>query len=82
MILKAILIFFVVALADFLWAAYIRHIAEGNPLKSAIYAAFISAVGSIATIVYVSDHRMIVPMILGAFVGTYFSVYLRSKKEW
>lgn len=80
MILKSLFIFVLVALVNFLWAKYINHIAKENPIKAASYGTAISLVGNLVTIVYISDHRMVIPAALATFVGTYFSVKFGNKK--
>ncbi len=66
--------FFVVALVDWMWGRYIIHTAQKNAVKSSLYASILTAFGAYITISYVSDHRMLIPAVLGAFVGTYISV--------
>jgi hypothetical protein len=80
-VIKGLAIFIVMALTDFLWASYIDYIAKGKPIQSALYASAVSLVGSVATIVYVADHWMVIPITLGAFVGTYICVKLRSRNS-
>lgn len=79
MIWKFILVFVIVTVADFLWAAYISHTAKGNIWKASFYAAAIALFGGMITLAYINDSRMIIPAVLGAFVGTYLC--LRFKKD-
>ncbi len=75
---KFLLVFLLVGLVNFLWANYIRHIAKGNPLAAASFGAAISLFGNCATLIYISDHRMIVPAAFGCFISTYLSVKLNK----
>ncbi len=78
-VLKFVGIFLLVAFSDFLWARYIKHTAESNALKSAVYASAIYLLGSVIVIAYIGDHSMVLPAVLGAFVGTYLSAKLEKK---
>jgi hypothetical protein len=70
----AILVFCLACAVDFLWASYIRHTAAGSAMKSAVYAMAIVVAGSLTTLFYVRDPRLIIPAALGAFLGTYLCV--------
>ena len=80
MIWKFILIFIVVTVADFLWAAYISHTASNNVWKASFYAAAIALFGGVITLAYINDWRVIFPAALGAFVGTFLCLKLKIKK--
>jgi hypothetical protein len=75
---KFILVFIIVTAADFLWAAYISHTAKGNIWKASSYAAAIALFSGLITIAYINDSRMIIPAVLGAFVGTYLCLKLKK----
>lgn len=72
--IKFILVFILVGLVNFLWANYISHIAKSNAMAAALYGTAISLFGNIATIVYISDNRMIIPAAIATFIATYLSV--------
>ena len=78
---KAVGIFTLVTLLDFLWAQYIKHTANADALKSSLYATLISLMGSAVTISYIDDRRMIVPAALGAFAGTYLSARYGKRND-
>ena len=79
--IKFFLVFMAVAFVDFLWGKYIIHVASGNASAAAIYGALTYLIGSLITLAYISDHRMIIPTTLGALVGTYLSVKFFNKKD-
>ena len=77
--LKFIFVFLLVTVVDFIWARYIANIAKNNAVKASCYAAVLTLIGSVVTITYVEDHRMIIPSALGALVGTYLAIKLNKK---
>lgn len=62
------------AALDYVWALYTYAIGNKNPWLSGCYAGGIILLSGIATVGYVSDTRMMVPAMLGAFVGTFVAV--------
>lgn len=62
------------AAGDFIWARYIQHIQGKNPLRATLYAGLVVAIGGLTTIEYVSDHRLLLPAVLGAMAGTLIAV--------
>lgn len=59
---------------DFLWAVYIRSVAQHAAVKAGIIGSALFILGSLVTISYVHDAWNIVPAALGGFLGTYWSV--------
>ena len=80
MIFKALFVFILVALVNFLWAKYIKYIAKENAIQAATYGTALSLFGNLLTIVYISDHWMLIPAAIATFIGTYFSVKVTNKK--
>ena len=72
-------VFGLTALTDFIWAKYMTTAADGKALAASLWSAAIIGVGSFVVTAYVQDHRLIMPAMIGAFVGTYFS--LRFEKR-
>ena len=72
--IKFFFVFLLVGLVNFLWARYITHIADARAAKAALYGTTISLLGNLVTIIYISDHRVIIPAAFGTFIGTYLSV--------
>lgn len=72
--LHALLVFGLVAVGDICWARYTAHAADRNRVRASLWATAIYLVGSMTVIQYTGDHRLIVPAIAGAFVGTWLGV--------
>jgi hypothetical protein len=71
---RALLIFVLTTLADILWAIYIRRVGEGKAMQSATTSALLWLLAAFVIINYVENKWLIAPGVLGAFVGTYFTV--------
>lgn len=66
-------------ITDFINALYIRAINENKPLLASWWATIVTLAASIAIINYTKDNIMLIPALLGAFVGTY--VGMKFKKN-
>lgn len=63
---------FVVYLAiDFVWARYTKHVMAKNAMTAGFLSAAIIFLNGLGTISFTSDHWMLIPAALGAFVGTW-----------
>lgn len=66
---------------DVLYAYYIIALTELKALKSALASAVIIGMSLFGTIEIIKNHWNAIPIILGAFTGTYISVMLKKSKE-
>lgn len=57
-----------------LWAEYVRNVAEKKRLNAALADAGLYGLSAIAAVAVVEEPVLIVPGVLGAFVGTYLGV--------
>jgi hypothetical protein len=73
-ILKFISVIIAVALTDMCWALYFIKIGEKKPVHSAVWASFLMLFGAFTTISYMGNKELIIAAIIGAFIGTYFTV--------
>lgn len=71
--LNAVIVVLTTLASCWLWVVYIRN-AKGHPLKAALADCGILALQMVNVVSYVNDHRLAVPVLLAAFVGTYLSV--------
>lgn len=55
------------------WVVYNRAINERHPVKAALADCGIIGLSMISVIGYVEDHRLAVPILCSAFVGTFFA---------
>lgn len=72
--IKCITVFVVACVVDIAYAYYIRRTAEGKALSAALWSGAIAASGAFNILAYTADRRLILPMILGYIVGTYWAV--------
>lgn len=79
--IKFILVFFAAIVVDWIWAEYIIYTSKKEAVKSAFFSSLIVLVGAFMTLSYLEDHRAIISMALGAFIGTYISVSRSKAKD-
>lgn len=77
----AFVLFVTYTLLDGLYAVYTMAIVRKNKSMAASIAAVMYALIAVGTINYIENYFYIVPMALGAWVGTYGSMYLMDKFE-
>lgn len=68
------LVFLSALATDVCWARYVTDAAAGRRWWAATWGAGIYVVGALTIIEYTRDHWMVVPAVLGAFVGTALGV--------
>jgi hypothetical protein len=56
---------------DIVYTQLLKSVQNDRPLASSIWASAITFLGGVAIINYTNDNMMIIPAVLGAFVGTY-----------
>jgi hypothetical protein len=71
---KACIVFAVGVVASVLRVLFTRRAAEGRAASAATYHTAISLSAAVGTILYVSEWRMIGPLLAGCWLGTYFAV--------
>lgn len=76
---QIVITFFALFVTDVAWAFYINKVKNGSPLQSALWATFMFGIGAVGTISYVHNAWLLVPALLGAFVGTYVGVLLNKQ---
>lgn len=60
-----------VGISDFVWTRYISSIGSGNAFESANWSVLVVGIGAFVVISYVEDRRLVVPALIGAWIGTY-----------
>lgn len=69
--LRALIVFFSAILVDVAWGFYIRRAGTGNAVKAANWAVGIMLFGVFNTISWLENRWMLIPVYLGAWIGTY-----------
>ena len=59
---------------DIVYTLLLKSVQNDKPLAASIWASLITFLGGVAIINYTNDNKMIIPAILGAFVGTYIGM--------
>ena len=72
--LKLVGAFILMVGGDICWGFYVRKVAGGHAISAGLFSVGITIFNSLLTIAYVEDRIFLIPVILGAFVGTYLSV--------
>ena len=80
-IIKFILVFFAMGLADVCWTYYFIKIDERKSVAAGIWGSAIYLCGAFGVLSYTEDRTLIIPAVLGSFVGTYLTVEYKKKKE-
>lgn len=60
-------------LSSWCWIVYIRA-AKANPVRAALADCGLLALQMVNVVSYVEDRRLAIPVLLSAFVGTFFAV--------
>jgi len=79
--LVAISIFLVYTVIDGMYAIYTLAVAEKKVLRAANVGSIMYILISVGTIVYVDNFIYIIPLTLGAWVGTYLTLTFETKRK-
>jgi hypothetical protein len=75
---RATATFLAMTALDFVWARYTLACAGKHAMLAATSAVGIYGLNAFLTIIYVHDNWMIVPLMCGAFIGTWASIRLHK----
>ncbi len=64
---------------DFIWVGYVKSVQKHQPLHSGLWASVMITVSGFVTISYVTDHTLLIPAALGAFVGTWAGSHAHAR---
>lgn len=76
-----LLVFFAMALADVCWTYYFIKIEERKSVSAGLWGIGIYICGAFTVMSYMKDTSLLVPAILGSFVGTWGTVEYKKHKE-
>jgi len=76
-----IITFLALFVTDVINTLYIKAINKEQPLLASFWAMVVTLAASVAVINYTRDNTMLIPALLGAFVGTYVGMKLKPKNE-
>jgi hypothetical protein len=69
--LAYIFTFICMFVTDIVYTQLLKSVQNDRPFAASIWASAITFLGGVAIINYTNDNMMIIPAVLGAFVGTY-----------
>lgn len=78
-IVTAILVFFTYVVIDILYALYIIFVEKRQAFYSAMVSSLIYSLGAIGILSFSKNYYYIIPLALGAFLGTYFTVLIKKE---
>ena len=70
--------FFGMFFTDIFYTYYLSAIQEKNAFASANWAVVVYVIASMLVIGYTNDHWLLIPAILGAWLGTYIGIKLKK----
>jgi hypothetical protein len=68
---QTVLVFLISIVTDIVWGLYIRRAGEGKAISAANMTVGIMAFGAVNVISYTRNHWLLIPMIIGNWIGTY-----------
>jgi hypothetical protein len=74
-IINHLVVFFGVALLDILYVFYLKFMTNNLMFQTSVMASIITLTNGIVYIKYTIDQLTIISAVLGAFCGTYISMY-------
>lgn len=77
---QAAIVFFAYFIIDFLYASYIIAVEERKAGKCAVLSALIYSLLSYGVLSYSENQLYLIPLIIGAFFGTYTVVKMKRVK--
>lgn len=80
-LLKALSVFAISAVVDICWALYLRRAGTGHATKAAHFATLLMGLGIYNTHSWLSDKRLIIPMLVGGWLGTYYTIKHDKRKN-
>ena len=68
-------------LADVCWTMYFIETEKRRSIHAGLWSAAILLFGSVVTINYVDDHRLLIAAIIGSFLGVVATIEYKKQKE-
>jgi uncharacterized membrane protein YfcA len=66
---------------DIFYTYYLKAVQKNEAIKASIWAVVVFCVACVAVINYTTNHVLLVPAALGAFLGTYVGIKLRNETK-
>ena len=75
------ILFFVYLIYDILYAKYILYVSKLNAFKAANTGVLLYMLVAYGTVQYVTNLWNIIPIVLGSWIGTYFTIRYENKRK-
>jgi hypothetical protein len=76
-----IAVFLILAVADVCWTYYFIKISERKSVEAGIWGSAIYLCSAFGILSYTEDRTLVIPAVLGSFLGTYLTVEYKKHKE-
>jgi hypothetical protein len=70
-----------VAFSDVCWTFYFIKTSDRQATHAAAWSAIVVGCGAFTTVAYVHDFRLVLAAMIGAFLGTYFTIKLFPESQ-
>ena len=74
MIEQFLMVFFIYIIIDIAYDLYTKSVAQDKILSASMWAAIIPVLTAYLVLQYIDNASLFIPMMLGAFVGTYIAL--------
>ena len=79
--IKFILVMVAMFLTDVCWTMYFVEVEKRKSIPAGLWGAAILLFGSVVTINYVDDHRLLAAAIIGSFLGVVATIEYKKRKD-
>jgi FtsH-binding integral membrane protein len=79
--LKFIIVTVAMFLADVCWTMYFIETEKRKSITAGLWSSAILLFGSVVTINYVDDHRLLAAAIIGSFLGVVATIEYKKRKD-
>jgi hypothetical protein len=80
-VIKFFIVMFAMILTDVCWTVYFMKVEERKSIAAGIWSASIMLAGAVVTTNYVEDKSLLIPALIGAFIGTAGTVEYKKKRK-
>jgi len=80
-ILKFLFVMVAMIAADVCWTMYFIETEKRRPVPAGLWGAAIMLFGSLVTLNYVEDHRLLIAAAIGSFIGVSGTIEYKKRKE-
>ena len=74
-----IVVFFALFFTDVFYTYYLKAVQDNQAMRASLWGVVVFFVAAIAVVNYTTNHWLMIPACLGAFLGTFVGMKLRKK---